>query len=525
MACAQCHDHKYDPITMHDYYALLDAFNRVDEQGVPRYFSSRIRVDTPFLELPTAENHRQIADYEQRIQTVQERVDVATRAAFVGWQAGFLAHPVQEGDAQWPEAMEALLLIPRADRTSQQQQELEDHLRQWFDQQVLVSLKPRLDSFAELERLKNELNHYRNDQIPRVMIMSDQQPRQTHILDRGQYLSPREPVGFGTPRFLPPLPADYPANRLGFARWLFRPEHPLTARVQVNRLWQHLFGEGLVVTAEDFGVQSEYPVHQDLLDWLAVEFRESGWRTKALVRLMVTSATYRQASVLTEAARELDPRNVYWTRSLRTRMPAMVLRDWALTTAGLLNPRLGGGPVYPYQPSGVWESLAITKERDFTYPASSGADLYRRSLYTFWRRTVGPANMFDAANRQACRVRASITSTPLHALTMLNDPTWVEAARMLASRAMEQRAGDTTEQLQWAFCRVLCREPTAEELERLLAAWRQQQQFYEAHPAAAQEWLRVGATPVDPELDPVAWAAVGNVCLGIFNLDEAMTRQ
>jgi hypothetical protein len=206
-------------------------------------------------------------------------------------------------------------------------------------------------------------------------------------------------------------------------------------------------------------------------------------------------------------------------------MPAMVLRDWALTTAGLLNPRLGGGPVYPYQPSGVWESLAITKERDFTYPASSGADLYRRSLYTFWRRTVGPANMFDAANRQACRVRASITSTPLHALTMLNDPTWVEAARMLASRAMEQRAGVTTEQLQWAFCRVLCREPTAEELERLLAAWRQQQQFYEAHPAAAQEWLRVGATPVDPELDPVAWAAVGNVCLGIFNLDEAMTRQ
>jgi hypothetical protein len=454
MACAQCHDHKYDPITMQDYYALLDAFNRVDEQGVPRHFSSRIRVDTPFLEVPTAENQQRIADFEQRIQAAQERVTLATHAAFVGWQAGFLAHPLRDGNDQWPEAMETLLLIPRADRSSQQQQELDEHLRQWFDQQVLASLKPRLESYAELEQLRNALNHYRNDQIPRVMIMSDQNPRPTHILDRGQYLSPLEQVTFDAPKFLPPLPTDYSRDRLGLARWLFRPEHPLTARVQVNRLWQHLFGQGLVVTAEDFGVQSEYPVHKELLDWLAVEFRESGWRTKALIRLMVTSATYRQASVLTEAAREQDPRNVYWTRSLRTRMPAMVLRDWALATAGLLNTQVGGAPVYPYQPDGVWESLAITKERDFTYPASRGSDLYRRSLYTFWRRTVGPANMFDASNRQACRVRAAVTSTPLHALTMLNDPTWVEAARQLAAQAIQEHPGEPVAQVQWAFRQV-----------------------------------------------------------------------
>lgn len=525
LACAQCHDHKYDPLTMHDYYALMDAFNRVDEQGVPRYFSSRIRIDLPFLELPTDENRQRIADYEQKIQAARERMELTSAAAFAGWREGFLAHSVREGNDQWPEALEQLLLIPKPDRSSEQQQQLDQHLRQYFEQTIIATLKPQLPAFAELDRWQNELNNYRAEQIPRVMIMSDANPRQTHILDRGQYLTPTEAISFNTPNSLLPLPADFPRNRLGFAQWLFLPDHPLTARVQVNRLWQQFFGEGLVITPEDFGVQSEYPVHKELLDWLAVEFRERGWSLKTMVRLLVTSQTYRQSSVVTPAAYERDARNVYWARAQRLRMPSLILRDWALTTAGLLDSRIGGIPVYPYQPEGVWESLAITNERDFTYPKSSGADLYRRSLYTFWRRTVGPANMFDAASRQSCRVRSSLTSTPLHALTMLNDPTWIEAARMLAARTLRETPDDLAEQLQSAFHRVLCRRATPAELERLREAYEKQLTYYQSNAPAAEAWLSTGQMPLDPTLDPVAWAALGNVCLAILNLDEAMTRQ
>lgn len=525
VACAQCHDHKYDPITMQDYYSLMDAFNRVDEQGVPRFFSTRIRVDTPYLELPTEENQRRIAELESRIADARARGEAATAAAFVGWREGFLAHPVREGNDQWPEELEQLLLIPRVDRSSEQQQQLDGLLRQWFDQHVIGTLKSQLPTFAESDRLQNELNQYRNDQVPRVMIMSDARPRTTHILDRGQYLVPLEPVTFATPGFLPPLPDDFPRNRLGLARWLFLPEHPLTARVQVNRVWQHFFGTGLVITPEDFGVQSEYPIHQDLLDWLAVEFRESGWRLKHLIRLLVTSETYRQSSVVSREMSERDPRNAYLTRMARFRMPAMVLRDWALATAGLLERKMGGAPVYPYQPDAVWESLAITKERDFTYPASSGTDLYRQSLYTFWRRTVGPANMFDTADRQACRVGVSRTSTPLHALTMLNDTTWVEAARHLARQALLEHPQDPQKQLRWAFRQVVCREATGPEVQILLRAWEKQNQHYAADPSAAQQWLAVGTSAVEATDDPVAWAALGNVCLAIYNLDEAMTRQ
>ena len=220
------------------------------------------------------------------------------------------------------------------------------------------------------------------------------------------------------------------------------PEHPLTARVQVNRIWQHYFGAGIVKTAEDFGVQGDYPVHGELLDWLAVEFRARGWSMKAIHRLIVTSATYRQSSRVTTEHRDRDLENRLYARSSRFRMPSPLLRDWALASSGLIDLRIGGRPVYPYQPGDIWEALAITKERDFTYPASSGMDLYRRSLYTFWRRTVGPANMFDASNRQTCRVRSAITSTPLHALTTLNDPTWVEAARTLAQRSMRARSSE-----------------------------------------------------------------------------------
>jgi hypothetical protein len=452
MACAQCHDHKYDPMTQRDYYSLLDAFNHVPETGTPKRFSDRIRVAPPVLELATEENERRICE-------LQSRIDEAT------------------GDAS--ESQDAA---------------------------------------------KKELDDYRGDQIPRVMVMSDAEDRDTHILERGQYLQTRDKVSFDVPSFLPALPADAPRDRLGLAKWLFTAEQPLTARVQVNRMWQMFFGVGIVKTSEDFGVQSEYPLHKELLDWLAVEFRESGWSMKHMHRLIVTSATYRQSSrMLPWHARE-DPENRLYARASRFRMPSLILRDWALSAAGLLDERIGGAPVYPYQPDAVWESLAITKERDFTYPASSGRDLYRRSLYTFWRRTVSPSNMFDSSNRQTCWVRAGTTSTPLHALTTLNDPTWVEAARALAETCM-QDSSQSEAQLTNAFQRVLCRSPSTSEFAQLSAAYEKQLAIYQKSPAFAKQLLSVGASPRDPSLDAPTHAALAAVCLGLLNLDESLTRE
>jgi hypothetical protein len=344
------------------------------------------------------------------------------------------------------------------------------------------------------------------------------------MLDRGEYLKPKEKVGFITPAALPAPSADLPKNRLGFAKWLFTAEHPLTARVQVNRMWQHFFGTGLIKTSEDLGVQSEYPLHQDLLDWLAVEFRESGWRMKHIHRLIVTSATYQQSSKVTPELLKKDPENRLMSRGARFRAPSLILRDAALAASGLLNRKIGGAPVYPYQPDGIWETLAITKERDFTYPASKGDDLYRRSLYTFWRRTIGPANMFDASARQTCKVRASITSTPLHALTTLNDPTWVEAARVLAARAMEHKP-ELDARLTFALRRVLGRPATEKDLSLLRRAYEKQHTLYAQDIKAAGEILKVGAAPNPPNLPPTEHAAMTAVCLALLNLDEALTRE
>ena len=360
--------------------------------------------------------------------------------------------------------------------------------------------------------------------VPRVMVMSDAKLRQTKLLDRGNYLSPTADVQGATPAFLPALAKDSPATRLDFARWLFTPEHPLTARVQVNRMWQTFFGTGLVKTVEDFGVQSENPVHGELLDWLAVEFREGGWSMKHMHRLIVTSATYRQSSRVSRELLARDSENRLLARGARFRAPAMILRDVALAASGLLDSRIGGKPVYPYQPDQIWETLAITKERDFTYPASSGSDLYRRSLYTFWRRTIGPANMFDSANRQTCKVRASITSTPLHALTTLNDPTWAEAARVLAAHSMEA-APEVEARLTFAFRHVLGRAPTPTDLTALRRAYERQLAIYSADGKAAAEVVAVGAAPRGENLPAADHAALTAVCLAIFNLDEALTRE
>ena len=524
MNCAQCHDHKYDPMTQRDYYSMLDAFNRVPESGTPQFFSSRIRVGAPFLELPTDENKSRLANFETRIAATDAEIAKLHNAAFDGWRSGIFADGTPAAGNGLPESLSALLAKPDTERSEDDRKTIDAELRRHFDEKVKPTLKDKFPEIQQREELAKQLAAYKADQIPRVMIMSDAQPRETSILSRGEYLNPTEKVSFATPAFLFPQPADAPRNRLGFAQWLMAPENPLTARVQVNRFWQHYFGTGIIKTAEDFGVQSEYPIHGELLDWLAVEFRESGWSMKHMHRLIVNSATYRQSSRVTPELLERDSENRLFARASRFRMPSMLLRDWALAASGLLNDKVGGVPVYPYQPGDIWEALAITKERDFTYPASFGPDLYRRSLYTFWRRTVSPANMFDTANRQTCRVRQSPTSTPLHALTTLNDPTWVEAARVLAEHAIKSDAA-LDQQLKYAARRVLSREVTDNELSSLRCAFEKQKAIFASTEDASKQLLSVGEAPRDEALNPADHAAMTVVCLTILNLDESLTRE
>jgi len=525
MACAQCHDHKYDPLTRTDYYGLLDAFNRVPETGAPTRFSARIRAANPVLELPTEENTRRLAELEAEVKSHEAEAKPVIDALYTAWKNGLFSDGEAADGTDLPRNLTPLLRKPEKERTNAETKSIENQLRKHFDDKIKSGLVRNLPQVAAYDTAKKAYEDYKGDEIPRVMVMSDEKPRETKILDRGDYLSPvGETLVFLPPAFLPPLPEGLPRNRLGLARWLFLPEHPLTARVQVNRMWQQFFGAGIVKTTEDMGVQSEYPHHMDLLDWLAVEFRDRGWSLKQMHRLLVTSATYRQASKVSAEHLAKDPENRLHARATRFRMPAPVLRDVALSAAGLIDLRIGGQPVYPYQPDQIWEALAITKERDFSYPASHGPDLYRRSLYTFWRRTVSPANMFDMANRQTCTVRASQTSTPLHALTTLNDPTWVEAARVLAEKSM-LATGDLEGRLTHAFRRVLGRRPTGYDLDALKRMHARQLDIYGTDIDAAKQLLAVGESPRDKALDPADHAALTSVCLAIFNLDEALTRE
>ena len=527
MACAQCHDHKYDPMTQRDYYSLMSIFNQVSEDGRAGGGGGAKRVAAPFLEMLTEENKRQMAEIEAERAKVEAegQVKIKKDLAFAAWEAavtpetkaGRLDRPLRPN-------ITTLLRIPADKRTEAQKKELQKSLRSAFESDVWPKIATADAPSKQAEDLKTQLTTFKNERIPRIMVMRDDKPRDTFILDRGEYLKPKEKISGTTPAFLPAASKGSPQNRLGFAQWLFQPDHPLTARVQVNRMWQTLFGTGLVKTVEDLGVQSEAPVHGALLDWLAVEFRECGWSMKHLHRLIVTSATYRQSSKVSRELVQMDPENRLLARGARFRMPSMILRDVALGASGLLDDRVGGAPVYPYQPDQIWESLAITKERDFTYPTSSGKDLYRRSLYTFWRRTVGPANMFDAANRQVCKVRQNITNTPLHALTTLNDPTWAEAARVLAARSME--AGKNTEErLNHAYRRVLGRSLTDRDRAMLGKALDKQLAIYQAAPVAAAEVVAIGSAPKNEKLDPVEHAAFTAVCLILLNLDEALTRE
>jgi hypothetical protein len=384
------------------------------------------------------------------------------------------------------------------------------------------------NQFAELKNLK-KLKEELDKQIISVMVMGEmEKPRETFILGRGDYRNKTEKVMAGVPAVLPPLPKDAPPNRLTLAKWLVDPQNPLTARVAVNRYWQMYFGIGIVKTSEDFGSQGEPPVHPELLDWLAGEFMRTGWDVKAMQRLIVTSATYRQSSKTNSQLIEKDPENRLLARGARFRMPAEMIRDNALAASGLLNDAIGGASVYPYQPKGLWEEMAFGDGFSAQeYKQSSGKDLYRRSLYTFWKRTVPPPSLvtFDAPDREKCTGRRALTNTPLQALVLMNDPTYVEAAKMLAQRALRDGGKDISSRIAYAFRLGTARKPTAAEIRVLRDLLQQQLANYRTDKNAAAALLKVGDSVYDNQFDTEELAAWTMVTSTILNLDETIIKE
>ncbi len=364
---------------------------------------------------------------------------------------------------------------------------------------------------------------------PSVMVMSEmEKPRDTFILARGDYATKGEKVTANSPAMLEPIESGLPKNRYGLARWLVNPNHPLTARVAVNRYWQGYFGIGLVKTAEDFGSQGEPPSHPELLDYLATEFVRSGWDVKAMQKMIVTSAAYRQSSQVTAALHELDPENRLLARGPRFRLPAETLRDNALFVSGLLNNQLGGKSVFPYQPPGVWEELAYGGVYSAqVYNQSHGSDLYRRSMYTFWKRTAPPASLttFDAPDREKCVARRAVTNTPLQALVLWNDPTYLESARALASRMIKEGGKESASRIRYGFELATGRKPQPKELVVLTALVKQQTEVYTKDAKAAGKLLLSGESPIDPSLNKSELAAWTTLASTILNLDEVITKE
>ena len=497
--CCRCHDHKFDPLQQREYYQLSAYFNSIDESGA----NDAGGLAKPILSFPSAEQRQKITELEgQEKEANKARAEIEKRL-----------RPEQTAAADSkaeknPEVVAADKIVERAKKAR-----------------------------ADFEKT-----------LPRTMIMRERaEPRDTFILVKGAYNQYADKVTHGVPAKLPPLPVDAPKNRLALARWLVAPENPLTARVTMNRLWQQFFGTGIVKTADNFGLQSDAPSHPALLDWLAVEFRESGWDVKRMARLLVTSATYRQSSVISNQSEKVignqlggadgalitpslitdnsllqrDPENRLLARGPRHRLPSWMLRDQALAASGLLVEKVGGPPVKSYQPPGVWEDATFGQIK---FAQDHGEALYRRSLYIFWRRIVAPTVFFDVANRQGCAVKTGRTNTPLHALITMNDITFAEAARALAQRTL-LAPGDDAVRIGGMFRRCTARMPSENESRVLLERLRILRGTYRQDADAAQKLLSVGESRPDaslPAAELAAWTGIATIAL---NLDETLSSE
>ncbi|MSU35307.1 MAG: DUF1553 domain-containing protein [Pedosphaera sp.] len=415
---------------------------------------------------------------------------------------------------------QTLLAVAPEQRTDAQKQSLLNHYLTTVDQPFhrAIEYLASLGKEREAIRKKYPFTHVQQEKS-NTMAMAN-------ILFRGQYDQKRDAVIAGVPAALNPLPLGAPTNRLGLAQWLVAADNPLLARVTVNRFWQEIFGVGLVKTTEDFGVMGEAPANGELLDWLAVEFRESGWDVKHLFKLMVTSSTYRQSAVATPEKLEKDPGNRLLSRGPRFRMDAEMVRDYALAASGLLVPKIGGPSVKPYQPEGVWEAVAMPESDTNKYRRDSGAALYRRSMYTFWKRAAPPASMdiFNAPSREVSCTRRERTNTPLQALATLNDPQFIEAARHLAGQALQKNSGDAIKAVEFVAEQVLTRPLNGKEMSLVTQSYGEWIDFYAHQLDEANKLIMVGeSTP--PEAVPAPQlAAMTMVANQLLNLDEALNK-
>lgn len=626
MNCAQCHDHKYDPLTMRDFYSLYAYFNAVPERGLD---GNRGNAE-PVLSVPTAEQEKRVAELEQAIAAGGRKTDDAAWTVLRPVKAGaaggatltmqsdgsMLAsgtHPageVYKVEAEVPAGpIRGIRLETMPDDTlpgggpgrasngnfvlaeievdgakftgahatySQKQYEIgraidgkagtgwavdgnERHaadtawfacepyspaggrltVRLRFDTPVVHHAVGRFrlavtgDAAAasgdgSVASLQQELEALRKS-FPTVMVMRQMEiPRDTFILSRGQYDVKGERVSTAVPAVLGRVPENSPSDRRALAAWLTAPEHPLLARVTVNRMWSIFFGRGLVKTVNDFGLQGEFPSHPELLDWLAVEFRESGWDVKRLVTLLVTSHAYRQSAAGLPETLQKDPENRLLARGPRSRLPAEHVRDNALALSGLLHAKVGGPSVFPPQPEGLWEELSKREDSgNWTgqfYTPSEGPDRWRRGLYTFWKRTCPPPSLmtFDAPDREVCTAERAVTSTPLQALVLLNDPVYVEAARVLAQRILREGGGETTGRLAFGFRLCTSRKAGDRELAALQGLLARQLSRFAAAPAEAAKLVSAGVAPRDAPVSDAELAAWTVIASTLLNLDETI---
>ena len=529
--CNRCHDHKFDPLKQTDYFALYDIFNQMSENGSASGGGGRGGQMAPFLDLSTETERAAVKQAQPLIDAIGQEIETYELTKF----------PRPEGKpvADSPEALKlpGNLYATHAKVTPARRDlngllEALPHFRDTAPDPFYAAL---LEKQIAAIRVRDKANN----SITKVMIMDQlAKPRDTFVLAKGNYETKTDVRVLGAiPELFRPAStststapststgetAAPPARltRLDLARWLVSPANPLAARTAVNRAWQSFFGTGFVKTAEDFGVQGERPSHPELLDWLATEYVATGWDTKALHRLIVTSATYRQSSRATPAAHERDPENRLLARGPRYRLPSWMLRDQALAAAGLLVDQRGGPSVKPYQPPGIWEEATFGKK---TYAQDHGEALYRRSLYVFWRRIVGPTTFFDAGARQVCTVKTARTNTPLHALVTLNDPAYVEAARVLAQRVLASAADDPA-RLTAAFRLATARPPTTAEQKILTTRLAKLRADFAADPTAARELSAIGEFARPASLAPAEHAAWTTLCLLILNLDETLSKE
>jgi hypothetical protein len=499
IGCAQCHDHKYDPVSQREYYQIFAFYNNQEEPAmrvVPQGEVERYRRISGDFELEKVKIEEQIA-----------RRNAGLVDRMIAWEKDLTA----EQKSKLPGNVRDILKTPPEKRELAQEEDLEKFYNE--------SDAAYQDLLHRKEVLVATPNSRNPDQYTAMVLAEREQPRKSWVLIRGDFLKHGVEVTPATLAVLPPMesPHTYP-NRLDLAKWLVNPRNPLTPRVVVNRMWQHYFGRGLVKTSEDFGTQGEPPSHPELLDWLATEFVRQGWHWKAMHRLVVTSATYRQASQETPEVKERDPEDVLLERAPRYRVDAEIVRDIVLATSGLLNPQIGGPSVFPPQPPGITD----LSRGNLAWIVATGQDRYRRGMYTFWKRTSPYPSLlvFDEPTADATTVRRTRSNSPMQALTLLNDEAYVEMTKALAARVLREAPTNDPERLRYAFRLCLTREPDGAEKDSLATTLDTFLQHYRQKPEEARALL-----PTDVREDPVRFAAWFGVARVLLNLDETITRE